>query len=220
MWASLSAEATSASGVGPPYLAYSSLSSDPALTPMRRLTPASVAALQMSGPTWSNLRMLPGFTRTAAQPASMAWNTYFDWKWMSAMIGIGDLATICGKASASSWLGTATRTMSQPAAVSSAICCSVAGTFAVSVLVIDCTEMGAPPPTGTGPTMMRCDLRRGCNGLSLISGSPVLRNDPVTADAVPVVADVCALVCGNALMLMIGLSCSIMRDTTSMPGHD
>ena len=121
-------------------------------------------ALQMSGPTWSNLRMLPGFTRTAAQPASMAWNTYFDWKWMSAMIGIGDLATICGKASASSWLGTATRTMSQPAAVSSAICCSVAGTFAVSVLVIDCTEMGAPPPTGTGPTMMRRDLRRGCNG--------------------------------------------------------
>ena len=122
MWrSSSSAEATSASGVGPPYLAYSSLSSDPALTPMRRLTPASVAALQMSGPTWSNLRMLPGFTRTAAQPASMAWNTYFDWKWMSAMIGIGDLATICGKASASSWLGTATRTMSQPAAVSSAI---------------------------------------------------------------------------------------------------
>ncbi|BFK35993.1 hypothetical protein I030019A5_04640 [Bifidobacterium bifidum] len=96
----------------------------------------------------------------------------------------------------------------------------MAGTFAVSVLVIDCTEMGAPPPTGTGPTMMRRDLRRGCNGLSLISGSPVLRNDPVTADAVPVVADVCALVCGNALMLMIGLSCSIMRDTTSMPGHD
>ena len=44
--------------------------------------------------------------------------------------------------------GTATRTMSQPAAVSSAICCSVALTSAVSVVVIDCTDTGASPPTG------------------------------------------------------------------------
>jgi len=80
MWASFIAEATSASGVGPPYFAYSSLSSEPALTPMRSEMPASVAALQIEGPTSLNLRMLPGFTRTAAQPASMAWNTYLDWK--------------------------------------------------------------------------------------------------------------------------------------------
>jgi hypothetical protein len=32
--------------------------------------------------------MLPGFTRTAAQPASIAANTYFGWKWMSAITGI------------------------------------------------------------------------------------------------------------------------------------
>ena len=112
MRASFIADATSASGVGPPYLAYSSLSSEPAFTPMRREMPASVAALQIEGPTSSNLRMLPGFTRTAAQPASMAWNTYLLWKWMSAITGIGDFLTISGNASASSWLGTATRTIS------------------------------------------------------------------------------------------------------------
>ena len=38
--------------------------------------------------------------------------------------------------------GHATRTMSQPEAVSSAICWSVALTSAVSVVVIDCTETG------------------------------------------------------------------------------
>jgi hypothetical protein len=32
--------------------------------------------------------MLPGFTRTAAQPASIAAKTYLGWKWMSAMTGI------------------------------------------------------------------------------------------------------------------------------------
>ena len=42
-----------------------------------------------------------------------------------------------GSASASSALGTATLTMSQPAAVSSAICCSVPLMSVVLVLVID-----------------------------------------------------------------------------------
>ena len=92
--------------------------------------------------------MLPGLTRTAAQPASIAANTYFGWKWMSAMTGICDFAAIAGSASASSSDGHATRTMSQPAAVSSAICCSVALTSAVSVVVIDWTEICASPPTG------------------------------------------------------------------------
>ena len=91
--------------------------------------------------------MLPGFTRTAAQPASMAANTYFGWKWMSAMTGIWLCLAISGSASASSCDGQATRTMSQPVAVSSAICWSVALTSAVSVVVIDCTEIGALPPT-------------------------------------------------------------------------
>ena len=94
--------------------------------------------------------MLPGLTRTAAQPASIAANTYLGWKWMSAITGICDFRAIAGSASTSSCDGTATRTIWQPDAVSSAICCSVALTSAVSVVVIDCTDTGAPPPTGTG----------------------------------------------------------------------
>jgi len=41
-----------------------------------------------------------------------------------------------------SWRGHATRTMSQPVAVSSAICCSVEFTSWVLVVVIDCTATG------------------------------------------------------------------------------
>ncbi len=86
--------------------------------------------------------MLPGLTRTAAQPASIAAKTYFGWKWMSAITGICDFCAIAGSASASSADGQATRTMSQPDAVSSAICCRVELTSEVSVVVIDCTETG------------------------------------------------------------------------------
>jgi hypothetical protein len=62
------------------------------------------------------------------------------------------LLAIAASASASSWEGHAIRTMSQPAAVSSAICCRVALTSEVSVVVIDCTEIGEPLPTPTEPT--------------------------------------------------------------------
>ena len=96
--------------------------------------------------------MLPGLTRTAAQPASMAAKTYFGWKWMSAITGICECWAISGSASASSWDGQATRTMSQPVAVSSAICWRVALTSEVSVVVIDWTEMGWSLPTPTLPT--------------------------------------------------------------------
>ncbi len=58
--------------------------------------------------------MLPGLTRTAAQPASIAAKTYLGWKWMSAMTGICDFLAIAGSASASSVSGTATRTIWQP----------------------------------------------------------------------------------------------------------
>ncbi|GGM36320.1 hypothetical protein GCM10011608_21210 [Micromonospora sonchi] len=73
---------------------------------------------------------------------------------MSAITGICDFFAIAGSASTSSWLGTATRTIWQPDAVSSAICCNVELTSAVNVVVIDCTDTGAPPPTGTEPTMI------------------------------------------------------------------
>ena len=170
--ASQTADSTSASGVALPYFSSRRLSSEPALTPMRSETPASPAALAIA-PTWSsNLRMLPGLTRTAAHPASIAANTYLGWKWMSAMTGICDLRAIASSASASSWLGQATRTMSQPAAVSSAICCSVLLMSEVSVVVIDCTETGASPPTSTVPTLILRETRRGASTGGGASGMP------------------------------------------------
>ena len=140
--ASHSADSTSASGVALPYFSRNRLSSEPALTPMRIGMPAAPAALATSPTRPSNSLMLPGFTRTAAQPASMAAKMYFGWKWMSAITGILLCRAISASASASSWRGQATRTMSQPAAVSSAICCRVALTSWVLVVHIDCTEIG------------------------------------------------------------------------------
>src|SRR5215469_13698913 len=173
-----SADSTSASAVARPYLASRRLSSEPALTPIRIGTPAAEAACAISATLSSNALMFPGFTLTAAQPASIAAKTYLGWKWMSAITGICDLRAMSGRASASSWEGTATRTIWQPVAVSSAICWSVAFTSAVSVVVIDCTDTGAPPPTGTAclplPTMICRETRRCASGRAATSGMPRL----------------------------------------------
>src|SRR5690348_10223238 len=93
---------------------------------------------------------------------------------MSAITGICDFLAIAGSASTSSCDGTATRTIWQPDAVSSAICCRVAFTSEVSVVVIDCTLTGAPPPTGTLPTMIWRLLRRGASGGGGTAGIPRL----------------------------------------------
>ena len=85
-----SADSTSASGVALPYLAMIRLSRVPALTPIRIGVPAAFAARAISPTLSSNSRMLPGLTRTAAQPASIAAKMYLRWKWMSAMTGICD----------------------------------------------------------------------------------------------------------------------------------
>src|SRR3954454_25349036 len=169
-----SALSTNASGVALPYLASSRLSSEPALTPIRMGTPAPEAAAAISLTLSSNCRILPGLTRNAAQPASIAAKTYFGWKWMSAITGICDFFAIAGSASTSSCDGTATLTIWQPDAVSSAICWSVALTSAVSVVVIDCTLTGAPPPTGTLPTMIWRLCRRGARGGGGTAGIPRL----------------------------------------------
>ena len=68
------------------------------------------------------------------------------------MTGICDFFAMIGSASASSVSGTATRTIWQPEAVSSAICCSVALTSAVFVVHIDWTLTGESLPTPTPPT--------------------------------------------------------------------
>src|SRR6266498_2900883 len=91
---------------------------------------------------------------------------------MSAITGICDFAAMAGSASASSCDGHATRTMSQPAAVSSAICCSVALTSAVSVVVIDCTEIGKSLPTPTLPTVSCLVFRRSAKVGGGLAGIP------------------------------------------------
>src|SRR5439155_21595113 len=48
---------------------------------------------------------------------------------------------------------TGMRTISEPARDSARTCANVPSTSAVSVLVIDCTTVGAPPPTETLPTI-------------------------------------------------------------------
>src|SRR5689334_21801284 len=73
---------------------------------------------------------------------------------MSAMTGIGEKRTIRPSASASSVFGTATRTTSQPADASAAICDVVASTSCVFVSVMDWTTTGAPPPIFTPPTLI------------------------------------------------------------------
>jgi hypothetical protein len=91
---------------------------------------------------------------------------------MSAITGIWLFAAMIPSASASSWCGTATRTMSQPVAVSSAICCNVASMSGVGVVVIDCTLMGASPPTSTLPTRILRETRRGERTGAGMSGMP------------------------------------------------
>src|SRR4051812_13026964 len=68
---------------------------------------------------------------------------------------------IYGTALAASSRSTVMRTNSEPARDSAATCAMVPSTSAVSVLVIDCTTIGAPPPTATLPTMTCVVLRRG-----------------------------------------------------------
>src|SRR5580700_1668905 len=61
-------------------------------------------------------------------------------------------STMRGTAAAASSLLTVTRTSSDPARASAAHCWTVEGMLAVSVLVIDCTTIGASEPTRTPPT--------------------------------------------------------------------
>src|SRR3979490_608514 len=66
---------------------------------------------------------------------------------------------ICGTAAAASSRSTVMRTSSEPARDRAATRAVVPSISAVSVLVIDCTTIGAPPPTATLPTMtwvVRC----------------------------------------------------------------
>src|ERR1700722_20983549 len=82
---------------------------------------------------------------------------------------------ICGTAAAASPRWPVIRTSSDPARASAATCSTVPLTSAVSVLVIDCTTIGAPPPTAILPTMTWVVLCRAwgpamssCGGFSIL----------------------------------------------------
>src|SRR5690242_18467942 len=166
--ASFSADSTRASGVGEPYFSRRSFSKEPAFTPMRMGTARDFASRAINR-TLSWYLMLPGLIRSPWMPASRAAMAYFHWKWMSAITGTVDFAAMAVRASASSQCGTATRTMSTPAATSDAICWRVALTSAVLVVVIDWTRIGASPPTVTGPTEICRDFRRFVSMLNSVS---------------------------------------------------
>ena len=124
---------------------------------MRIGIPAFFAA-RTTCSTLSGPPMFPGLILTAATPASIAFSASEALKWMSAMTGSGERRTMSGRAAASSFFGTATRTTSQPADASAAICAVVADTSCVFVSVIDCTTTGAPPPMRTSPTRIWTSL--------------------------------------------------------------
>ncbi len=113
--------------------------------------PAALARSATS-PTFSGPPMLPGLRRMQWAPASMAFSARVWLKWMSAITGIGDSTTMRLRASMSLSRGTAQRTRSAPASAMARIWRMVASRSAVSVLVIDCTATGAPPPIFTPPT--------------------------------------------------------------------
>src|SRR5437867_2631279 len=79
---------------------------------------------------------------------------------MSATSGMRIWRLISPSFSAASRTGTAQRTISHPAASSAQICRRVASTSRVSVFVIDCTVMGALPPTFTVPSVIGLVWRR------------------------------------------------------------
>src|SRR5450631_3347116 len=65
-----------------------------------------------------------------------------------------------GIAAAAASLLTVRRTSSEPARASDMTWATEESTSAVSVLVIDCTTIGAVPPTVTEPTLTAMDCRR------------------------------------------------------------
>src|SRR5215469_13692981 len=67
---------------------------------------------------------------------------------------------MCATASAASAVFTVIRTSSDPARARDFTCCAVPSTSAVSVFVMDCTTIGAVPPTRMGPMDTWTDLRR------------------------------------------------------------
>src|SRR6202051_4775126 len=76
------------------------------------------------------------------------------------MFSASKRSRMCGTAAADSSLLTVIRTNSDPARASALTCATVPSMSAVSVLVIDCTTIGALPPMITAPTFTARDVLR------------------------------------------------------------
>ncbi len=106
------------------------------------------------------LPTLPGLIRylaSARAQSGCSVSSLCPLKWKSPISGTGQpsassRARISGTAAAAAEVLTVMRTSSEPASASARTCATVAPTSAVSVLVIDCTTIGAPPPMITPPT--------------------------------------------------------------------
>jgi hypothetical protein len=96
---------------------------------------------------------------------------------MSATSGTVAALAIALNAAVESSSGHETRTMSAPASSNCRTCSIVALASAVSVLVIDCTVIGASPPTSTRPTRILRLGRRSIarQGRTLVWASAVMR---------------------------------------------
>ena len=168
---------TIASGVGPPWRSRSSFSREPPFTPMRIGTARSFAARTTSA-TRRALPMLPGLRRTPATPASIARRARTWLKWMSATTGMVTDRAMSARFAAASSSGTATRTMSQPAACSSRHWATVASRSRVSAVVIDWTETGASPPMATAPRRICRQGLRPARGFALSLPTPLIFETP------------------------------------------
>src|ERR1700674_1435255 len=87
---------------------------------------------------------------------------------------------IFGTAAAASSRSTVMRTSSEPACASAATWRAVPSTSAVSVLVMDCTTMAAPPPTVTAPTRTPTERRRGAAPALISTGNTLVMSRPST----------------------------------------
>ena len=144
-----------------PCFARRSFSSDPELTPIRIGMPRSRAARTTSR-TFAGEPMLPGLIRKRVHAGvDRGRGPAGDRNGCRRPAGGATFLRISPKAAAACASGTARRTISQPAFSSRRIWATVARMSRVSVLVMDWTEIGAPPPMRTSPILICLVFRLG-----------------------------------------------------------
>src|SRR5688572_22680905 len=152
--------------------ARSSGSSDPQLTPMRTGLPCSIAfstRIENCSSRFEPWPTLPGLMRylSSTTPHSgTCVSSLWPLKWKSPTSGtFTPIASrrrrISGTWRAASTVFTVMRTISEPARASCATWSAVDFASSVSVLVMDCTRMGAPPPITLSATWTAREGRRG-----------------------------------------------------------